>query len=70
MSGKVTEDVLASRVVTLGKDRGFRGLAGLQQGLLDGSMWLAKGTGPEDIIKHQYIQKLLWLEKKRTNELS
>lgn len=30
---------------------------------------LAKGTGPENIIKCQYIQQLLWLKRKRREEL-
>ena len=56
MSGKVTEDVLAISVVTLDKDRGSQGFPQPQQGFLDGSMLLAKGTGPGNIIKCQYIQ--------------
>ena len=38
-------------------------------GFLDGSILLAKWTGPENIIKCQYIQQLLWLEKKGRDEL-
>ena len=59
MSGKVIEDLLALSVVTLDKNRDFKGLARPQQGFLDGSRLLAKGTGPGNIIKCQYIQQRL-----------
>lgn len=50
MSGKVIKDILVPGVVTLGKYRGFKSV-----GFLDGSILLAKGTGPENIIKWTYI---------------
>lgn len=52
-------------MVKLSKDRGFKGL-----GFLHGNMLLAKGTGPENIIKCQYSQQLHWLERKRRDTLS
>lgn len=59
MSGKFIEDVLAISAVTLDKDRGFQGVPQPQQGFLDEGMLLAKGTGPGNTIKCQYIQQSL-----------
>lgn len=69
MSSKAIEDILAVNVVTLGKARGSKGAARPQQSFLDGSILLAKRTGPEKIIKCQYIQQLLWVERIKGEEL-
>lgn len=68
MSREAIEDILAPSVVTLGKASGSKGAAGPQQSFLDGSMLLAKGTGPEKIIRVSTFSNYFgWKGKRERN---